>query len=71
MAFQEIDNSPAASATNIQRTTLMFDKGNGSLVLLNPIVSRERITVPMICELVIALRDFAWGHTRLHELKFN
>ena len=61
-ADQKIDDSPAASTTDIKGAAFFFYESESPLVLLDAIGSRELIAIPLFGELVIAFCDLTWSH---------
>ena len=61
-ANQKIDDSPAASTTDIEGAAFFFQESDSALVLLDAIVSRKFFAIPLFGELVVAFRDLAWSH---------
>src|SRR5688500_2822484 len=57
IADQKIDDPPAASTTDIESATSLFQESESALVLLDAIVSRKFIAIPLVGELVITFRS--------------
>lgn len=62
MIEEELDDSPAAPATHIERFTAERSETERSLVLANAVLLIERITRPMRGKTIVAVSNFFWLH---------
>ena len=61
-ANQKIDDAPTASTTDVEGAAFFFQESESAPVLLDAVISREFIAVPLFGEPVVTFRDLAWNH---------